>query len=89
MTKYYVKEADILYRGPDDEPLPTEVLWPTGWRPVIGSATVSADSFPRPTSRGTADGGADPLMLTQLEEISITEARDIARRRGDLPTQGW
>lgn len=32
MWVYYVKENTIL-RAPGQARLPTEVLWPTGWRP--------------------------------------------------------
>lgn len=88
---YFVKEADILYRATDGHRLPNEVLWPTGWRPLIGQLTVSPEGnqgAPAPSVRGGPDNQADPIMTTQLEEIDLEEAQEIAAGRG-LPLSGW
>ena len=86
---YYVKESDILYRvehGKSGD-LPDEVLWRSGWRPILGCLTVSRAEIPegRP---GGPNNQADPLLMTKLSVITKAEAQEIARERG-LPTDGW
>ena len=41
---YYVKEDDILYRARDGavSNLPNEVLWRSGWRPLLGQFSVGS-----------------------------------------------
>lgn len=87
---YYVKEADILYRRKDGDPdgLPDEVLWREGWRGLPGSATVSADSYPKPSRRGTIDGGADPTLWLKISRVTEEKAREVAAARG-LTQSGW
>ena len=87
---YYVKEDDILYRVRDRStgPLPDEVLWHSGWRPILGCFTVSPNEIPGGGRPGGPNNQADPLVMTKISEITKAEAQEIARRRG-LPTEGW
>jgi hypothetical protein len=87
---YYVKEFNVLYRRRDGNPnqLPDQQLKSDGWRPIIGAATISADSYPKPSRRGSIDGGPDPLLWTKIWVVSEEEARDVAARRR-LPLSGW
>ena len=87
---YYLKETDILYRRADGDPqrLPDEVLWSSGWNPIIGGISISADAYPKPSRRGTISGGLDSAIGPMLTRITIEEARGIAMDRG-LPTEGW
>ena len=78
---YYQKETDpILFRRPDGDEgrLPDEILGSTGWEPVVGRLSVSAETFPAPSRRGSADGAADPKLWLQIEEITQGEAVAIA-----------
>jgi len=45
---YYLKESDILYRREDGDPvrMPDQVLWPTGWAPLIGQLSISPYAHP-------------------------------------------
>ena len=86
--RYLLRYDDVLYRASNGDILPDEQLTADGWQPVIGSATISADAFPKPSRRGGVGGAVDPLMLTQLDEISVEEARVIAIENG-LPAAGW
>ena len=82
---YYQKETDpILYRRSDGEPgrLPDEILGDAGWVPIVGRLSVSAETFPAPSSRGSADGGADPKLWVQIDEVTQEEAIAIARSVG-------
>jgi hypothetical protein len=87
---YYVKEDDILYRVRDRSTgkLPDEVLWHSGWRPILGCLTVSRDEIPGGGTPGGPNNQADPLLMTKISEITKSEAQEIARKRG-LPTEGW
>ena len=87
---YYVKESDILYRvrhGKSGD-LPDEVLWRSGWRPILGCLTVSRAEIPGGGTPGGPNNQADPLLMTKLSVITKAEAQEIARERG-LPTEGW
>ena len=82
---YYQKETDpILFRRSDGDPgrLPDEILGSAGWEPVVGRLSVSAEAFPRPTRRGSLDGGADPKLWVQIDTITLEEAVRIARSVG-------
>ena len=87
---YYVKEDDILYRvrwGKCGD-LPDEVLWHSGWRPILGCLTVSRAEIPGGGRPGGPNNQADPLLMTKLSVVTKAEAQEIARKRG-LPTEGW
>lgn len=88
---YYVKDGDVLYRRKDGKErfLPDEVLWDSGWRPLIGSLTISADAYPKPSQRGGVGNDPDPSLWIRLSLITEKEAKEIAAKRGDLPTEGW
>jgi hypothetical protein len=90
MPIYYTKEANILYRRRDGNPdrLPDQVLWREGWRGLPGSATVSADSYPKPSRRGTIDGGGDPSLWLKISRVTEEKAREVAEGRG-LTLRGW
>ncbi len=87
---YYVKESDILYRVRNGKSgdLPDEVLWHSGWRPILGCLTVSRAEIPGGGTPGGPNNQADPLLMTKLSVITKAEAQEIARERG-LPTEGW
>jgi hypothetical protein len=87
---YYVKEDDILYRARIGKvgDLPDEVLWRSGWRPILGCLTVSRDEIPGGGRPGGPNNQADPLLMTKLSVVTKAEAQEIARKRG-LPTEGW
>ena len=87
---YYVKEDDILYRARIGKvgDLPDEVLWRSGWRPILGCLTVSPDDIPGGGRPGGPNNQADPLLMTKLSVVTKAEAQEIARKRG-LPTEGW
>jgi hypothetical protein len=87
---YYVKEDDILYRVRNGKSgdLPDEVLWRSGWRPILGCLTVSRTEIPGGGRPGGPNNQADPLLMTKVSEITKAEALEIARKRG-LPTKGW
>lgn len=87
---YFVKDTDILYRRSDGDRaklLPDEVLHPSGWRPLPATTPDPWPGHREPSP--TAGGGApDPLLLDQIVEIDVSEAKRIAKQRG-LPTEGW
>jgi hypothetical protein len=87
---YYVKEDNILYRVRNGKSgdLPDQVLWRSGWRPILGCLTVSRAEIPGGGRPGGPNNQADPLLMTKVSEITKAEAQEIARKRG-LPTQGW
>lgn len=85
---YYVKEDDILYRRRDGATgtLPDEVLWRSGWRPLLGQFSVG--SIPGGGKPGGVNNQADPLIMTMISRIVKSEAQEIAVKRG-LPTENW
>ena len=87
---YYLKDGDVLYRRKDgkDRFLPDEVLGRSGWRPLIGSLTISADAYPKPSQRGGVGNDPDPSLWIRLSLITEKEAKEIATKR-NLPTEGW
>ena len=87
---YYVKEDDILYRVRNGKvgDLPDEILWRSGWRPILGCLTVSRDEIPGGGRPGGPNNQADPLLMTKLSVVTKAEAQEIARQRG-LPTKSW
>jgi hypothetical protein len=87
---YYVKEDDILYRVRNGKvgDLPDEVLWRSGWRPILGCLTVSRAEIPGGGRPGGPNNQADPLLMTKLSVVTKAQAQEIARKRG-LPTEGW
>lgn len=87
---YYVRGADdALYRRVDGDPsqLPDEVLTMSGWMRLHPQLTVSATAYPRPSRRGTVDGGGDPALWTELSHATPEEAQRWAEENGR--PQAW